>query len=94
MDESGVVFCAQPVAIIPTHLIVYSAKGKKQDSKNEPKASTYLIFPPVYLSSLGVCSSNTREPRPRHGQLVESLPSFAFPSLPFFPRVASGWEST
>ncbi|KAG8917688.1 hypothetical protein FRC01_002289 [Tulasnella sp. 417] len=39
VDESGMVFCAQPVAIIPTHLLIYSAIGTKKDSTNNPNSN-------------------------------------------------------
>ncbi|KIO17321.1 hypothetical protein M407DRAFT_33016 [Tulasnella calospora MUT 4182] len=38
VNESGTAFCAQPVAIIPTHLLIYSVIGKKQDAITEPTA--------------------------------------------------------
>lgn len=59
VDESGMVFCAQAAAIIPTHLVVYSANSMKQDSQsqsttgnpethnNPPDPSSYTLQPSV-----------------------------------------------
>ncbi|KAG8945959.1 hypothetical protein FRC04_012211 [Tulasnella sp. 424] len=72
IDDSGSVFCNRPVAIIPTHLLIYRARAKaKELSRNRTKADDRRSPP----AALGRSKTTTDTRRHRREDSSEFEPS-------------------
>lgn len=81
VDDSGVVFCSQPMAIIPTHLLVYRARSTGLGAP-PTRAAESIFRPPVALSTNLPNRNRARRVSPPPAPLA---PSRGLPRAPASP---------
>ncbi|KAG8945927.1 hypothetical protein FRC04_012179 [Tulasnella sp. 424] len=81
VDDSGVVFCSQPMAIIPTHLLVYRARSTVLGAP-PARAAENTFGPPVALTTNPPNRNRARRVSPPPAPLA---PSRVLPRAPASP---------